>query len=667
MGTTGFKELKTKKERDTTRSRLGRVAVSAVLKFTTGCGMRCRLCTCRCKRCCTENMRALWTTFALNTIFTLAQATGATAANSLALLGDTGTMFIDSATYAVNLAAEYYKAQLGARRSAVVEVVASAVSVVTLLGMTVFIMTDAIDRLASPDDEEDVDPVIMLFFTCFNLLIDIGMCISLVTRKSGGLAGLFSCGCCCSSNGRAMSATTTAPRNGNLSSSSSSSSNGSSGGSDSIRSGGGRDGASSSMRPASGAIEAATSTAAHSGNGASAAVSAAASAAVSAAASSGSPMKAAASTPSTADAKLVERRQSSERSEDDDCTASPLLVGWPPQGPPKEGSSSAPKLRALSAEVQQEQVAQKPQARHSQSRRKLPLPSLVRSRSRQHRDGSGSSSQKTLQYAPMGNEDDGGDDEDGDDEDDGGGDGGDGGGGGNVSDGGAGGDGEGSGGDKDAGGGSSDMLSHIGAPAGEQSMHNGPGGLVTTPVRAGAQLDGDEALARAFSASRASSEGQSGQQGKLHVPPKLATTSDKEAVAEAQAVLAEVDVAEAGGGSGAHQEAGSDGEHRLLPLGISTEQDLNLCSAFAHVLADTMRTLTVMACALLVWLGGFDSETTDAVGSLVVAVIILVISAYVALETSKQARLLLSAAAHGSSVIRAHEQDERLHLDVEHR
>ena len=78
-------------------------------------------------------------------------------------------------------------------------------------------------------------------------------------------------------------------------------------------------------------------------------------------------------------------------------------------------------------------------------------------------------------------------------------------------------------------------------------------------------------------------------------------------------------------------------------LDLSPSHDLNLCSAFAHVLADTLRTLTVMACALLVQLGGFDSEATDAVGSLVVCAIIILIAAFVAVETSLALRRLLTA------------------------
>lgn len=125
----------------------------------------------------------------LNTVFTLAQIGGATAANSLALMGDTGTMAIDSATYAVNIAAEYYKARLGARRSALVEVAASGVSVLALLGVTAFVFYDAIARISALDDDQEVDPIIMLAFTCVNLLVDFGMCASFLLRKTGGLAG----------------------------------------------------------------------------------------------------------------------------------------------------------------------------------------------------------------------------------------------------------------------------------------------------------------------------------------------------------------------------------------------------------------------------------------------------------------------------------------------
>ena len=161
------------------------------------------------RRCCTLNMRALWATFLLNTTFTIAQMFGASAAHSLALLGDTGTMVVDSLTYAINIAAEYHKEALSARSAAKVELAASIVSLVALLGVTAWITFDAVVRLTSLDDgtQLDVDPNIMLLFTTINLLVDFGMCGSIVLRRTGGLAGCIlghccrcrcgGCWCCC--------------------------------------------------------------------------------------------------------------------------------------------------------------------------------------------------------------------------------------------------------------------------------------------------------------------------------------------------------------------------------------------------------------------------------------------------------------------------------------
>jgi Co/Zn/Cd efflux system component len=78
----------------------------------------------------------------------------------------------------------------------------------------------------------------------------------------------------------------------------------------------------------------------------------------------------------------------------------------------------------------------------------------------------------------------------------------------------------------------------------------------------------------------------------------------------------------------------------VADLDVSPRQELNLCSAFAHVLADTMRTLTVMTCALLVSFGGVDALTADAVGSLVVSAIIALVAAYVLYEACVQALAL---------------------------
>ena len=155
-------------------------------------------------RCCTQNLRALWTTLLLNTSFTIAQIFGAAAAHSLALLGDTGTMVVDSITYAVNIAAEYYKESVGGgdvmaeRRSAKIEVFASLLSVLALLGVTAVVTINALDRLngTSPPIEDDVDPDIMLGFTMVNLVIDIVMWVAIVQRRAGGGAHCSQCRRC---------------------------------------------------------------------------------------------------------------------------------------------------------------------------------------------------------------------------------------------------------------------------------------------------------------------------------------------------------------------------------------------------------------------------------------------------------------------------------------
>ena len=124
--------------------------------------------------CCAPNMRALWITFSLNTVFTITQLIGATASHSLALMGDTGTMGIDSLTYLINIIAEHNKHRLDARTARAIEIAASLFSAVALCGVTVQVAMDALPRLARTASEEvDVDPDIMLFFTIINLLMGV--------------------------------------------------------------------------------------------------------------------------------------------------------------------------------------------------------------------------------------------------------------------------------------------------------------------------------------------------------------------------------------------------------------------------------------------------------------------------------------------------------------
>ena len=145
----------------------------------------------------------------MNTCFTVAQTFGAAAANSLALAGDTGTMYVDSGTYAINIATEYHKERVGADGAAKIELLSAAISVLALAAVTVKVSFDAVERLrttgAAAAAQADVDPKIMLVFTTVNLFVDFGMCASIVLRRTGGMArcvgvrcpSLGGCCCCC--------------------------------------------------------------------------------------------------------------------------------------------------------------------------------------------------------------------------------------------------------------------------------------------------------------------------------------------------------------------------------------------------------------------------------------------------------------------------------------
>ena len=127
-----------------------------------------------------DRTRPLWLAFVGNTVFTSAQVVGATFANSLAMSSDTSTMFVDSVTYLVSLIAEHQRARCGPRGAQAAELGASAFSVIALFAVTVFVAHDAVERVYGGEEEEDVDPAIMLGFTIVNLFVDFFMCAPFV-------------------------------------------------------------------------------------------------------------------------------------------------------------------------------------------------------------------------------------------------------------------------------------------------------------------------------------------------------------------------------------------------------------------------------------------------------------------------------------------------------
>ena len=58
-------------------------------------------------------------------------------------------------------------------------------------------------------------------------------------------------------------------------------------------------------------------------------------------------------------------------------------------------------------------------------------------------------------------------------------------------------------------------------------------------------------------------------------------------------------------------------------VAAAASQNLNMASAYVHILADTLRTIGVLTSALLVWFGHLPGAVTDAWASLIVSVIVL--------------------------------------------
>ena len=130
----------------------------------------------------TNNLRALWGMFILNTLFAIAQMVGAVIANSLSMFSDSGSMLVDSFAYMVNILLERKKHQLGPRATKLWEVYTSVFSVGLLVSVTVFAIVDATVRLrnAGHDNNNDVsvNGRYVFGFAAGNLLVDIAMCFN---------------------------------------------------------------------------------------------------------------------------------------------------------------------------------------------------------------------------------------------------------------------------------------------------------------------------------------------------------------------------------------------------------------------------------------------------------------------------------------------------------
>jgi len=119
----------------------------------------------------TKKIRTLSTAFVLFTTIATAQLIGALLANSVALLADTASMFLDAVTYAVNIYAEAQPQEDKAKTQRRM-LIASGVSFFTLLGITLFFLIDGIMLLQNGSDGGDVNPYIVLGFAIAGIIFD---------------------------------------------------------------------------------------------------------------------------------------------------------------------------------------------------------------------------------------------------------------------------------------------------------------------------------------------------------------------------------------------------------------------------------------------------------------------------------------------------------------
>jgi len=133
---------------------------------STSVGLCCWLCSCRPR--CSGNIKTLITVIILFSVVSIAQLLGSFISNSLALLGDSISMGIDTLTFCGNLYAECSVS----RHRVTIQLVASGVSLLALSLFTISVIVEAVDRLMY-SDKCTVDPYIVLGFSFVGLCFDV--------------------------------------------------------------------------------------------------------------------------------------------------------------------------------------------------------------------------------------------------------------------------------------------------------------------------------------------------------------------------------------------------------------------------------------------------------------------------------------------------------------
>lgn len=109
-------------------------------------------------------------------VFALAELTGAIISGSLSLLGDAVSMCVDVVSYICSVYVEWYKNNHGRFTKwsrLCIEIIIPSISLMSLIGITIYISYDAISVLMNPPEEDDVDVVYLYTYSAANLFIDL--------------------------------------------------------------------------------------------------------------------------------------------------------------------------------------------------------------------------------------------------------------------------------------------------------------------------------------------------------------------------------------------------------------------------------------------------------------------------------------------------------------
>ena len=123
-----------------------------------------------------SNLKILVVTTTLFMAFVFAEIIGALASNSLSLLGDAAAMSVDVFTYGSNMYAERLKSQgrgESERDRMILEVYVPMFSISALLGVTIYILSDAVHTIRNPPAAGVVDVNFLYGFSSANFVIDV--------------------------------------------------------------------------------------------------------------------------------------------------------------------------------------------------------------------------------------------------------------------------------------------------------------------------------------------------------------------------------------------------------------------------------------------------------------------------------------------------------------